>query len=159
APSRDRSPSIMFRPFPVLVLLGLAGPCTTACLAQPADDALSRARRATALVLVEVGLGRIHGTAVGVVRRGLFATNAHTVREARGKEAVKLVLNPGEGDQRIVAARVAEIDEVVDLALLEADMKPAWEPVEIAPAQDLHENMRVTRLRFTAPAASTGGGY
>jgi WD40 repeat protein len=149
----------MFRPFPLFVLLGLAGLCAIACLAQPADDALSRARRATALVLVETSSGRVHGTAVCVVRGGLFATNAHTVRGARASEVVKLVLNPGASDQRIVAARVAEIDEAVDLALLETDTKPAAEPVAIAPEQDLHENMSVTRLRFPAPAASSGGGY
>ena len=147
----------MFRPFPVLIFLVLASPCTTASLAQPPDDAPSQGRRATALVLVETGSARIHGTAVCVIRGGLFATNAHTVSGARGKATVKLVLNPGASDQRIVAARLIEIDEAIDLALLEADIKPAPQPVEVAPDQDLHPDMRVTRLRFAAPGASSSG--
>ncbi len=59
----------------------------------------------------------------------------------------------------IVAARIAEFDEAIDLALMEADIKPAQQPVEIAPEEDLQPNMKVTRLRFTAPRASSGDGY
>ena len=108
------------------------------------------------------GFRAIDGTAVCVIRGGLFATHDHTVSGARGKATVKLVLNPGASDQRIVAARLIEIDEAIDLALLEADIKPLPQPVEVAPDQDLHPDMRVTRLRLPRPVrhpAATPGSH
>jgi hypothetical protein len=150
-------PVIMSRSFPVFALVGLVGLCTTTGLARPADDALNRARTATALVVVEASSGRVHGIAVCAVRGGLFATNAHTVRGARAREPIRLVLDPGESTQRIVHARLGEVDEALDLAFLEADIQPAPEPVEIAPDQDLHPDLRVIRLRFAAPDTSSGG--
>jgi WD40 repeat protein len=147
----------MIRPSAVWIYLAFAVPWTTASLAQQPEAAPGRSRRATALVVVEAAPGRVHGTAVGVVRAGLFATNAHTVVGAHDRSAVRLVLDPGETTERIVAAQLVQLDEAVDLALLEADIRPAPEPVEIAAAEGLQPGLRVTRLRFGAPGAASHG--
>jgi hypothetical protein len=80
---------------------------------------VDRAQRATALVDVNTSDGRAFGSAFYISNTGLFATDGHVVWDATGE--IKLVIRPGEKDQRVVVAHVLGIDYDADLAVMQTD--------------------------------------
>lgn len=96
-------------------LVALAGPT-------PAQEKLAkveigkRGKAATAFVDVP---GRGTGTAFCVHPSGLFVTNDHVVRFAKGD--IILVVNPAVEGQRVLKAKVVRMDPECDLALLRVD--------------------------------------
>jgi serine/threonine protein kinase len=86
----------------------------------PAEASIvSRGKRATALVMVDVD-GRSHfGSAFCIDASGLFITAAHVVAAASKADpgAIKLVLDDGQS-QKVVPARIIRSDADLDLAVL-----------------------------------------
>jgi Trypsin-like peptidase domain len=97
-------------------------------------------RTASALVLAESGG---EGSSFCVRADGWFATNYHVIAPVRGggrsprKEGVKLVLNSGRQDQKIVEAKVRWSDQDWDLAILEAEGVKGLRSLSIASETDL----------------------
>ncbi len=97
---------------------------------------LARAKAATVLV----DLGR-QGSGSGflVDPCGLFATNRHVAEAAQPGATIKLALNSGQADQRIVSARVVALSEDADLALLKTDEPVKAEPLKLSDDTGLTE--------------------
>jgi S1-C subfamily serine protease len=89
-----------------------------AALALPAS-LVDRAERATALVDVNTSEGRAFGSAFCISDRGLFATDGHVVLGSTGE--IKLIIRPGEKDQRVSTAHVLGFDYDADLAVVQPD--------------------------------------
>jgi len=157
-PVRIRSrPIALSRVLPFTLFLGLAIAFAITGLAQPVKDSASPALQATALVLVKAGTRLVSGTAVCIDGGGVFVTNAHTVAEARKGATVQLVLEAGENNQKVVAARLLEFEEASDLAVLKADAEPSLKPVDLASDSDLSIKESVLRLRYPGVGATATG--
>jgi len=77
-----------------------------------------RCKAATALVeLRSIG----SGSAACVSVDGFFVTNYHVVASVGLGQNVRLVVRPGQNNQRVLGARVIKLDEENDLALLKVD--------------------------------------
>jgi S1-C subfamily serine protease len=108
-------------------------------------EVVRKGRQATALVETDTSRGKASGSAFCVASTGLFITNAHVVKNAKD---VRLVLNSGEANQRVIRAEVLRRDDVVDLALLQGDVHSGLEPLEIALDADLYQTMEVLTFGF-----------
>ena len=84
-------------------------------------EVVRRCKAATALVELR-SFGS--GSTVCVSADGLFVTNHHVVASAGLGEIVRVVVCPGQKNQRVLDARVIKLDEENDLALLKADAAP-----------------------------------
>jgi hypothetical protein len=118
-------------------------------------------RPATALVVVS-GLANGEGSAFCVRSDGLFVTNHHVIQHAKrwmydfstrtqklvAEGKVSLVLNSGQDNQKIVAARVLRSDPSWDLALLQAEDVKDFPALSIAPEEGLAETRDVVALGF-----------
>ena len=99
-------------------------------------------KEATALVEVKDG----SGTAFCIDAAGYFITDFHVIT---GNTRVKLVLNAGEPNQKIVEAAVLRGDETLDLALLKADGSGPWTALPLASSNaGLYETLPVTAFGF-----------
>jgi S1-C subfamily serine protease len=142
----------------VLALLSLATPA-------PADltpDQIRTAKRATVLVELPRGraavtgntatipvTGKAYGSAFCVDPAGLFVTNGH-VASAAGANAgsIRLVLSPGEADQKVVNATVLRSDASLDLAVLRADDARGTPALQLGSVDRLIETTALVALGF-----------
>ena len=93
-----------------------------ACFASLDLLALQRVKSATALV--SAGQHQVtSATAFCIDKRGYFLTNAHVV-DSLDEAELKLVLDPGTLDEKVVSASIRRIDKEADLALLFAECEP-----------------------------------
>ena len=103
---------------------------------------VQRGKQATALVEVADG----SGTAFCIDTAGYFITNFHVIS---GNTRVKLVLNAGEPNQKVIAAAVLRSDATLDLALLKADGNGPWPALPLAVSSGgLYETLPVTAFGF-----------
>ncbi len=125
-----------------LLLIGVP---TSRCIAQvPAKAAIARkAKDATALVVVNGTFKQ--GTAFCIQETGFFLTNQHVVAAAAN---VKLVLNPGRKDARVVVARVIRTDKALDLALLKVEEKATYRSLPLGSSESLTELTEVIAVGF-----------
>jgi len=120
------------------------GGATTAW-ALPADS-VDRAERATVLVDVNTSEGRAFGSAFCIRDTGLFVTDGHVVLASN--KPIKLVIRPGETDQRVVNAHVLGIDYEADLAVLQAD-KPVEAPkLEFGDSDSVAATQEITAFGY-----------
>jgi hypothetical protein len=99
-------------------------------------------KRATALVETREATG----SAFCIDASGVFVTNQHVVG---GENRVKLILNSGEQDQKVVDATVVERDAKLDIALLQAAGAGPWPSIPLAPNDDaLIETMPLVVFGF-----------
>jgi S1-C subfamily serine protease len=119
-----------------------------------ADGELSRVqlgklgKASTALVEVQVGFAKGHGSAFCVHPAGMFVTNEHVVRAAGPSGTVLLVLNPAQKTQKPVKARVVRLDRAQDLALLVAEGVKDLPTLPLGSDADLSELMEVVAFGF-----------
>ncbi len=99
-----------------------------------ADEDLSAANMARAkAATVFVDLGAYgSGSAFLVDASGLFATNRHVADAVPPGSPIKLGLNSGEDNQKVVSARVVYLSEDADLALLKTDEPVKAEPLKLS---------------------------
>jgi hypothetical protein len=110
----DRIPSVLLG---VLVVTS----STTPGMAQPPQETLARARKATAIVQVP-NAGNWAGSGCCIDKSGLFVTSASVVAKAiEGRGVVRLVVDSGLRTERILPAKVLRHDDRLDLALLQVD--------------------------------------
>jgi S1-C subfamily serine protease len=103
-----------------------------------------RGKAATAFVEVP-GVGT--GTAFCIHPSGLFVTNEHVVRGARGGE-VTLVLNPSLDTQRVLKAKVVREDKDLDLALLRVNAAKDLPALPLGSADGVAELAEVVACGF-----------
>lgn len=112
---------------------------------EAASPVTERAKLATALVELPDEEG--FGSAFCITPEGIFVTNQHVVEGIDVGGKVKLVLNAGERNQRILDATLIRVNEEDDLALLRADNRVLFTPLTIGDP---------TRLTETQPVAAIG---
>jgi V8-like Glu-specific endopeptidase len=125
----------------LLLLVVLALPAFADDLSQ---DTVKKCKRA--VVLVRNG-DESEGTAFSI-GQGLFITNAHVVEGADNATQIKLVLNSGEANQRIVSATILKSDEEADLAVLKCDDPNLPPGIDLGYSTDLVETTPVTSFGF-----------
>ncbi|MDB5352980.1 MAG: mucD 8 [Planctomycetota bacterium] len=113
-------------------------------------DSVARGVKATALIEIPLPGGRAFGSAFCVDVGGLFVTNAHVVEPAvtSGAKVVTLVLDGGEKTERVVKARILDMDVENDLALLKIDPIPGLSPLSLGQDKDLSLTMEVAFFGF-----------
>ena len=129
-------------PFVILIVASFV--CTTV---RGADSAkiISQCKNATALV----DLGTLgSGTAFCVDAKGVFLTNHHVVESQGLGGMVRLVLNPTEEQERVIAARVVGWSEEHDLAVLLAQDARGLVALPIASSKTVAEVDSVTAYGF-----------
>ena len=109
-------------------------------------EVIRKAKSATALVVLPSARG--FGSAVCLDEAGYFLTNEHVVRSS-GSSSVTLVLAAGEDDQQVVEAEVVRRDKEKDLALLKANGKRNYTPLELGLDTELVETQ--TLIAFGYP--------
>ena len=82
-----------------------------------APEVLKNAKVCVALVQV----GEDSEGSAFYIGDGLFVTNAHVVADAKKEAKIRLVLNSGETNQRILPTTVVRRDDDADLAVLKCD--------------------------------------
>ncbi len=97
--------------------------------------------------MVDLGK-RGSGTGFLVHASGIFVTNRHVVEHVPAGTLVTLVLNSGEANQRRVQARVIQLSEAEDLALLKTDEPLEIEPLRLADGAALSELSRIAVLGY-----------
>ncbi len=116
---------------------------------------VQRSKEAT----VMVDLGK-QGTGSGflVHASGLFVTNRHVIQSVPSGKTVKLVLNSGQPDQQRLDARIVQISEDEDLALLKTDAPLKVKPLVLSDGAGLVELNRVVVLGYPfGKMLATGG--
>ena len=113
---------------------------------QVAPDVVNRGKLATALV--DVGNGKINGSAFCIARTGLFVTNAHVVETVSKSEPCVLVIHPGEKDQRKSPAHIVRIDKLADLAILQIEGKTDTPALELSDSDSLIETQELVVFGF-----------
>jgi len=112
-----------------------------------------------ATVLVDLGHGS-SGSGFLVHSSGLFITNRHVADEIPAGSTVKLVLEPGQSQQRTIKARVAVLSEDEDLALLKTDDPVAAEPLTLTDDSDLVELAKAVVFGYPfGKMLAAGNGY
>ncbi len=111
-----------------------------------ATPVIERAKLATALVELPDEEG--FGSAFCITPEGIFVTNQHVVEGVAVGGKVKLVLNAGERNQRIVDATVLRVNEQDDLALLRADSRVPFTALSLGDTANLTETQPVAAIGF-----------
>ncbi|HEX8914225.1 MAG TPA: serine protease, partial [Humisphaera sp.] len=125
--------------------VGPAGPSAASAAEKDAPAALAPdvVRRGKAAAgLLDFGTGT-HGTAFCVDSSGVFVSAASSARLAKDGTA-KLVLNPGEKDERSITARLLRADPDADLSIFRADGPGPFEPLRFADDVAVIETTAVT---------------
>lgn len=121
----------------------------SAALALPAK-VVESAKRATALVEIPLAdQQKGFGSAFCIDASGVFVTNAHVADAAKGGQ-IRLILSPGEADQKIVDAKVLKSEKTLDLALLKIEVAPA-DALPVLPLGDaasLYDTMELTAFGY-----------
>jgi S1-C subfamily serine protease len=108
-------------------------------------EVVHRCKAATALVeLRSIG----SGSSVCVSTDGFFVTNYHVVVGAGLGATVRLVVYPGQENQRVLQARIVKLDEENDLALLKSDAVPGLVAIRLGTDDNLVETMPVTAFGY-----------
>jgi WD40 repeat protein len=149
-------------------LLGVAA--STA--AQPDEQAMRKARAATALIAENADTGALLGTAVCVDADGLFVTSCPAIRprldaNASQSTIVTLVLGTDQKSPRKVKAKIIIAtrydDDEPHLALLKVEREGAPAPMEVADEEKLQETRKLSALAYPLTqegrAALTAGVY
>jgi uncharacterized protein (TIGR03067 family) len=119
--------------------------CSAHATAQePTKDEVARLAKA-ATAFVEVNGTFKQGTAFCLEASGYFLTNQHVVGAST---QVKLVLNPGLKDKKVVQARVVRTDKDLDLALLKVDDKMTFAALPLGSSEGLTELAEVIAVGF-----------
>ncbi|HKS16996.1 MAG TPA: serine protease, partial [Planctomycetota bacterium] len=95
-----------------------AGAAVGAQQAPTEAEIVQKGKACTALVEVAEGRGG-YGSAFCIDARGFYVSNAHVVPSTDA--TLNLILNPGEKQQKKVAAKILRRNEETDLALLKID--------------------------------------
>jgi hypothetical protein len=109
----------------------------------PRGEIAKRGKEATAFL--EAGPGR-SATAFCVHPSGLFVTNDHVIQNQSG--SLKLVVNSGTLDQKVLSAKVVRRDKEADLALLRAENAESLAALQLGAADKLEELMEVVVFGF-----------
>jgi uncharacterized protein (TIGR03067 family) len=134
----------------------LAGLCSAHATAQEPTKAEVAKLAKAATAFVEVNGTFKQGSAFCVQDSGFFLTNQHVVGAS---SQVKLVLNPGLKDNKVVQARVVRTDKNLDLALLKVDDKMTFSALPLGSSDGLTELTEVIAVGFpfgTALSAEKG---
>ena len=108
-------------------------------------DVLLRCKAATALVELR-SMGS--GSAVCVSADGLFVTNHHVVARVGIGQNVRLVVRPGQNNQRVLEARVIKLDDDNDLALLKVDPPRDLVVIPLGKDDELVETMPLAAFGY-----------
>jgi Trypsin-like peptidase domain/Concanavalin A-like lectin/glucanases superfamily len=108
-------------------------------------EVVRRCKAATALVELR-SFGS--GSTVCVSADGFFVTNHHVVAGAGLGEIVRVVVYPGQKNQRVLEARVIKLDEDDDLALLKAEAAPDLVTVPLGTDDELVETMPLAAFGY-----------
>jgi S1-C subfamily serine protease len=127
-----------------VLVCGLCSPATD-LLAADRAEIVRRCKAATALVEV-TDFGS--GSAFCIRSDGFFITNHHVVREVQIGKSVKLVLNPGDQNEKTFQARVIQADAREDLALLKIDEAKGLPALTLRSTKDLFETMPLTAFGY-----------
>ena len=113
----------------------------------PRGEIARRGREATAFL--EVGPGR-SATAFCIHPSGLFVTNDHVLQGQRQGPGggLKVVINSGTLEQKVLAAKVVQRDRVTDLALLRAEAAEGLHALPLGAADGLEELAEVVIFGF-----------
>jgi hypothetical protein len=125
--------------FALLFIQSLAA----AVRADTGPDIILRSKKATALVEV---VGKGTGTAFCIDAGGFFVTTQHVIADA--KSTVKLILYPGEKEQKILTATVVRASKASDLALLSVEKPAGLTALELGDSQTLIETLPVLALGY-----------
>lgn len=129
----------------------------------PGEAATASAARSVALILVKDALGSASGSGFVIHRQGavaLIATNAHVVgaRVVEGRR-IEVVLNSGQGDQRVVPGTVVGVDAEEDLAFISIAPETCPAPLPVR-AEAVQETARVRAFGFPlGEMLATGGRH
>ena len=111
-------------------VLLLSGP--NSVVAQLGGEAIDRGKKATALVAISHDGLLTMGTAFCIDKTGLFLTTAGVVETAaRPQSVLRLVMDIGLPSQRIMRGKVLRRDVDANLALLQAEGKSGFTPLEL----------------------------
>ena len=142
---------LLLRPRLALVLGYLAGIIIGCDLWQPlaleavTPAVVERGKQATALVVI--GNREEFGSAFCIASSGFFVTNQHVVANA-GNDKVTLVVNAGEAGQKVITAKVLEVDKEADLALLQAAAPGPFTALPLGSVQGLVETQPVAAFGY-----------
>jgi hypothetical protein len=135
----------MMLPFVLLACLFPGNPLLRLQIAHDlAPISILRAKNAVAFVEIRSGGG---GSAFCIAPDGLFVTSYHLLSKARDGK-VRLILRPGETNQRALSASVARVDADADLALLRVKGVSSLDTLELGEAQTLVETAPVTAFGY-----------
>lgn len=93
-----------------------------------------------------LGKGLTSGSAFCVHSSGLFITNDHVVKNASGD--IRLVLNPGTLEQKILTAKVLRSVAADDLALLKVTDNAEFQTLELGSEEGLSELQTLVAFGF-----------
>ena len=109
-----------------------------------APEVLKNAKVCVALVQV----GEDSEGSAFYIGDGLFVTNAHVVANAKKEAKIRLVLNSGEANQRILPTTVVRRDDDADLAVLKCDDAKLAGRLELGSSTNLTETAQLIALGF-----------
>jgi Trypsin-like peptidase domain/Concanavalin A-like lectin/glucanases superfamily len=121
------------------------------------NEVVSRCKAATALVDL-----RPHGSgsATCVSVDGFFVTNNHVVASAGLGQTVRLVVQPGQNEERVLVAKVIKLDEENDLALLKVDARAGLVAVPLGTDGELVETAQLVAFGYPfGRMLASGNGY
>ncbi len=135
----------------VLVLLLCVAPAVRAA-PDALDVVVRRTKAATVFIKVDSVEGEVTGTGFLYRRRGNighFVTNAHVVDVGElGGLGIRLVLNSGMEEERVLPATILSLDREADLAVLEVSDDALPEPVDATREPRLVETTSVHMFGF-----------
>ena len=133
-------PHPSLRVVPVVVAAVALVALSTGVAAADRRAVVEKCKQATALV--DLGLEG-SGTAFCVKQDGLFLTNFHVVRSGLEQGTVTLIVRPGSSDEQSLTARIVNVDEENDLALIYAPSE-GLTALDLGETGTLFETMDVT---------------
>jgi S1-C subfamily serine protease len=134
--------------------------CASSLAQQPAD-VIEAGSQATAAVEVLSASGEMiaSGSAFCIQSSGAFITNAHVVQTVGVGGVVSLVLRPGQAGQQHVRAKVENIGEDIDLALLKTNSVTGLQALILAKQETLPLTDEVTTFGFPLGTRLAVGRY
>lgn len=133
-----------YRPFAVFVLLLFCGMKGQASTPDITPELVARCKQATAFVIV----GEDDSGTAFHIGKGLFITNSHVVEDATSEDKIRLVLNAGESDQKILMGTLLRADDKLDLALLKVDETKLPPFLELGDVTTLVETAGITAFGY-----------
>ncbi|MFT3880138.1 MAG: serine protease [Gemmatales bacterium] len=110
-------------------------------------DEISRKGKASTVLVMVPEFGE--GTAFCVHQDGWFITNNHVIAGQKPKAGpIKLVINSGLPNEKVITAKVVRTDEKHDLALLQTSEKIDIKPLALSPSELLNELNEIYAFGF-----------